>query len=289
MIHFKIGITFSGQYRAKYIEPICNQLTKMGYGIDDIFYDKWHDFLINGVNGDKRLRQIYKECCDCIVVLLSPDYKERNWTGNIEWRSIKELINTGKDDKICLLSIDSADIGDIDGLYQYQAIAKSIDNLSIKEIAEFIDKRYRLAMDGGNTYTDFGNKAINRYVKPEFVRSNYRGVDIRPEWIDYLKDLLEKLEKYIRYYGKFTPHYEDEQEWHVTRCSKNGMLIMFREDIESDKNPARSQWAVFDDYNPAFPNDCICVFSLVFYENKKVVKLECYVPGDWDDRIFSWT
>ena len=60
--------------------------------------------------GDEILKEIYRHHCALVVVLLSPDYKERNWPGNIEWRSVKELINEGKDDKICLLGIDSVDI-----------------------------------------------------------------------------------------------------------------------------------------------------------------------------------
>ena len=111
--HFKIGITFSGKYRKQFVEPFCDELLKLGYNKDDIFYDAWHDVLINGIHGDSILRQIYFKNCDCVVVLLSPDYKEKNWTGHIEWSAVKELINTGKDDKICLLRVDSADIGSI--------------------------------------------------------------------------------------------------------------------------------------------------------------------------------
>ena len=145
--HFKIGITFSGKYRQQYIEPFCDELLHLGYTHDDIFYDSWHDALINGIHGDDILRQIYFKNCDFVVVLLSPDYKEKNWTGNIEWQAIKELINTGNDDKICLLRVDSADIGRIDGLYQNQAIAKSIDDMSPPEIATFIDCRYKMLFD----------------------------------------------------------------------------------------------------------------------------------------------
>jgi len=142
--HFKIGITFSGKYRKQFIEPFCNELLNMGYTREDIFYDSWHDALINGVHGDSVLRQIYSENCDCVVVLLSPDYKEKNWTGHIEWSAVKELINTGDDDKICLLRVDSADIGKIDGLYKNQTIAKTIDDMSAREIAAFIDCKYRM-------------------------------------------------------------------------------------------------------------------------------------------------
>lgn len=142
--YFKIGITFSGKYRKQYVEPFCNELLKLGYNKDDIFYDLWHDVLINGVHGDSVLRQIYFKNCDCVVVLLSPDYKEKNWTGHIEWSAVKELINMGYDDKICLLRVDSVDIGKIDGLYQNQAIAKTIDDMSPVEIATFIHQKYNM-------------------------------------------------------------------------------------------------------------------------------------------------
>lgn len=142
--HFKIGITFSGKYRKQFVEPFCDELLKLGYNKDDIFYDAWHDVLINGIHGDSILRQIYFKNCDCVVVLLSPDYKEKNWTGHIEWSAVKELINTGNDDKICLLRVDSADIGSIDGLYKNQTIAKAIDDMSAPEIAAFIHQKYNM-------------------------------------------------------------------------------------------------------------------------------------------------
>lgn len=286
MIHFKIGITFSGKYRKRYIEPICNELLKLGYSRDDIFYDEWHEVLINGVNGDEQLCRIYNDCCDSIVVLLSPDYKEKHWTGNVEWRSVKELINTGKDGKICLLAIDSVNVDDIDGLYRNQTIAKYIDGLPIREIAEFIDQKYKLITGGLDTYTGSAKKTISQYKKPGLIQQNFLGVDIRPEWVNYLKELTDKLSKYLQYYGHMQPHYKDGYEWNVTRCSKNGILIMLREDIESEKSHARSQLCVYDDYNAAFPDECNLVFSLVVHKN--TIKLEYYVPGDWDEKIFSW-
>lgn len=100
--------------------------------------------LINGVHGDSILRQIYFKNCDCVVVLLSPDYKKKNWTGHIEWSAVKELINTGYDNKICLLRVDSVDIGKIDGLYKNQTIAKTIDGMSAVEIADFVHKKYKM-------------------------------------------------------------------------------------------------------------------------------------------------
>lgn len=138
--HFKIGVTFSGKYRNEYIEPMCEQLLKLGYSKDDIFYDYWHEELINGPEGDIKLSDIYLNRCECIVVLISPDYSEKNWTGNIEWPAVLELINEGRGDQICLLKVGNASIR---GLQKYRAITKSIDKMSPLDVAEFVDKKYK--------------------------------------------------------------------------------------------------------------------------------------------------
>ena len=75
---------------------------------------------------------------------MSPNYQEKKWTNNIEWPAIRELINTGRDDKICLLRVDKAEINKIDGLWATQAIVKDIDNLSPDEIATFIYNKWNL-------------------------------------------------------------------------------------------------------------------------------------------------
>lgn len=140
---FKIGVTFCGEYREDYVLPFCEALLEYDdFSKDNIFYDEWHDYLINGVHGDKTLRKIYNEKCDLVVVLLSPNYSSKPWTGNIEWPSILDLINQGDDDKICLLRIKNTAIDSVSGLFKNQAIAKSIDNLTPKQIAEFIYKKW---------------------------------------------------------------------------------------------------------------------------------------------------
>lgn len=141
---YRIGITFTGTYRDKYVEPFAKELLHLGFSEDDIFYDSWHDDVINGPRGGDVLRDIYHNQCACVVVLLSPDYKEKNWTYGIEWRAVLELINTGEAKRICLLGVDSVDIGQIDGLYKFQTIVKNIDNMNPREIACFIAKKYSM-------------------------------------------------------------------------------------------------------------------------------------------------
>lgn len=140
--NFKIGVTFSGTYRDKYVEPMCQALLKYGFTKEEIFYDSWHAALINGVSSDNLLRKIYNEHCECIVVFLSPSYIEKSWTSRIEWPAIKELIHQNQGEKICLLSVDSPKIDELGGLYTNQSIYKEIDNMTPIEIASFVFERY---------------------------------------------------------------------------------------------------------------------------------------------------
>lgn len=141
-IRFKIGISFSGKYREHYVEPVCDALLRLGYQKNEIFYDFWHESYLNGLHGDDKLQHVYNKQCDCVVVLLSPDYQGKNWTGHTEWPAIKENIRTGDDEKICLLGVDKVEIDKIDGLYINQAIVKFIDGMKPKDVADFINKKY---------------------------------------------------------------------------------------------------------------------------------------------------
>ena len=142
---FKIGVTFCGEYREKYVQPFCEALLKYDdFSKKSIFYDGWHEHLINGPEGDKILRKIYYQKCKLVVVLLSPNYSEKKWTNYIEWPAIRELINSGKANKICLLRVDKAELNKIDGLWATQAIVKDIDDLTPDEVATFIYNKWKL-------------------------------------------------------------------------------------------------------------------------------------------------
>ena len=140
---FKLGVTFTGTHRSR-VSSIVDALLNHGFSKDDIFYDDWHDALINGIDADIKLQNIYAYHCDCVVVFLAKDYNTRTWTRGVEWRAIRILINTIKGKRICLLNVDSVDINEIEGLSYSTDIAKKIESLSAEEVAEFIRKRYDL-------------------------------------------------------------------------------------------------------------------------------------------------
>lgn len=147
---FKIAVSFSGKYRDTKVLPLCKALVgKDLYGESladkDIFYDLWNPVKVNGCGGDSRLQKIYRDQSDLIVVLLSPDYKDKEWTNNVEWPTIRGLKNRGQGHRICLLGVDITkdDIDEIDGLNSGTDIFEPIDDKSPEDVAQFILDVYR--------------------------------------------------------------------------------------------------------------------------------------------------
>ena len=138
--HFEIGFSYSGTIERDFVQPACSALLKLGYSKEDIFFAPWHDTLANGADANKRLRRIYHDCCDIVVVFLSKDYSERALPGSVEWSAIMNRILTGDSASICLLKVGDFDLERV-GLYQTQAITKQIQGLDSNEVAKFIHER----------------------------------------------------------------------------------------------------------------------------------------------------
>lgn len=139
---YKIGISFSSNYQAQYVQPFAEALLDLGFYKEDVFYYPWHEARVNGPEGNKTLQDIYHNRCKLIVVLLSPDYSKKVWAGHIEWPAVLDVIIHGDADKICLLQVGDVDVSKIVGLYDSQAIKKHIDNLSPKDVALFVAEKY---------------------------------------------------------------------------------------------------------------------------------------------------
>lgn len=271
--NFKIGITFSGRYREDYVEPFCNALLDLGYCKNEIFYDKWHEHIINGINGDEALSQIYYQHCELIVVLLSPDYKRKPWCGNVEWRAVKELINTGNDEKICLLRVDSANIGAINGLYQTQSVAKSIDEMLPRDVAKFIDKMYKQILSPASS---------GIYKRPPFIPHTLEGVLIKEEWKKYISNMVEKVAYFAQWFGSVEEVMVGSQPGCRAYYYRGEILIRFIFTLDTEV----AQIKIWDGCRNGTEQSGACVFDV---DNRKgYMLLHEFIPGDWDNRIFSW-
>ncbi len=138
---FKIAFAFPVEYRERIVRPACEALLKLGFAKDDIFFDEWHPALFAGEKVDSVFRRIYHDESACVVVLLSPNYQDKLWNDNMEWPTVRALINDGTQQKVCFLRVD-VDVPYIEGLCASHDVARSVDTMKPAEIAEYISNWY---------------------------------------------------------------------------------------------------------------------------------------------------
>lgn len=141
---FKIGISYAGENKEKYVELIYEQLLQKGYKKEEIFVDFWHSNRFNGTNGEDLLIEIYREKCECVVALLSKEYANKMWTRK-EWPTILELSRKSCGQRVCLLKVGKFNIADIWGL-DSKTVVEPIDNKTIDWTANFVDEAYQRAV-----------------------------------------------------------------------------------------------------------------------------------------------
>lgn len=133
--HFKVAVSFPGEKR-DYVEETVNELAKI-IGSKNIFYDKWYDTQLARTGIDVILQNIYNKSTDLVVVFLCKAYNEKDWCG-IEWRAIKDLINTKKGEKIMLLTFDYEKV---DGLFTSTDGMLDLRKRTEKQVAADINER----------------------------------------------------------------------------------------------------------------------------------------------------
>jgi len=96
---FRIAFSFAGEKRdfvAKVAEILADRFSK-----DEILYDKFHEAEFARRDLGIYLPDLYHNEADLIVVVVSPDYDPKQWTG-LEWTAIHDLLSKRKDDEVML-------------------------------------------------------------------------------------------------------------------------------------------------------------------------------------------
>lgn len=132
---FKIALSYPSEYRST-VEKIANGL-KDNFGQNSIFYDQWYEGELSRLNLDDHLQNIFEKQSKLIVVFLCPEYEKKEWCG-LEWRAIKDLIKSRKDDAIMPIKLEDVKIR---GLFSYDGYL-DIKNKDPKEVVKLIIKRY---------------------------------------------------------------------------------------------------------------------------------------------------
>ena len=134
---FRIAFSFPGEHRSL-VDEIANGAANV-FSKNCILYDWFHRAEFARPNLDIHLQNLYKNESELIVVFICATYNRKKWCG-IEWRAIRELLNSKEaDDRI--LFIKCAE-GNVDGVFN--SIDGYIDatHIPVQDIIQDIVSRY---------------------------------------------------------------------------------------------------------------------------------------------------
>lgn len=158
---FRIAFSFAGEKR-DFVKQVADLLAKR-FGRDRILYDKYHEAEFARNDLGIYLPNLYNRECDLVVVVVCPDYDEKEWTG-LEWLAIHDLLQQRKRDEVVLSRFDHARVN---GLFRGAGFIE-LDHKTPEEFVTLILER--LALNEG--------QSKDRYTKPAAVTASVPKTDI---------------------------------------------------------------------------------------------------------------
>lgn len=130
---FKVALSYPCAHRPV-VEQVAVALAGR-YGKPRVFFDRWHEELVAGVDADLALQKLYEEQCELMVLFLCQDTNERNWPRH-EYRIARSMMNKGRKN-VLFVTLDGAHV---EGML---AIDIVVDGraLDASQLAELIIKR----------------------------------------------------------------------------------------------------------------------------------------------------
>lgn len=102
---FRVAFSFAGERRA-FVADVAAILAG-SFGEPAILYDKYHEAEFARRDLGIYLPDLYHDQSDLVVVVVCPDYDEKEWTG-LEWVAIHDLLKQRKDGEVMLSRFDHA-------------------------------------------------------------------------------------------------------------------------------------------------------------------------------------
>lgn len=102
-------------------------------GTDEIFYDHDYQAQLARPNVDIVLQDIYRKRSALVVVFLCKEYAQKQWCG-LEWRAIRDIIKTRKDDQIMFVRFDDEPV---DGVFSIDGYIDA-RTYGPENVAEFV-------------------------------------------------------------------------------------------------------------------------------------------------------
>lgn len=134
---FRIGFSFAGEKR-DFVAKVAAILAG-SFGEDKILYDKYHEAEFARRDLGIYLPELYHRDSDILVVVVCPEYDEKEWTG-LEWTAIHDLLKKRKDNEVMLCRFEHAEVT---GLYSTAGFVE-LDDKTSEQTATLILQRLAL-------------------------------------------------------------------------------------------------------------------------------------------------
>lgn len=158
---FRIAFSFAGEKR-EFVKQAADLLAKQ-FGPEKILYDKYHEAEFARSNLGIYLPNLYNLESDLVVVVVCPNYDEKEWTG-LEWLAIHDLLQQRLHDEVQLCRFAHAQVK---GLFRGAGFIE----LDHKTPADFVTLILeRLALNEGHPK--------DHYTKPAVVVASVPNTDI---------------------------------------------------------------------------------------------------------------
>lgn len=182
---FRVAFSFAGEKRS-FVSAVAEILADI-FGQEKILYDKYHKAEFARRDLGIYLPNLYNKESDLIVVIVSPDYDEREWTG-LEWIAIHDLLKKRRDKEVILCRFELAEV---DGIFS-NAGHIDLDDETPEGFAHLILER--LAINEGLPRDHYFKPAASGHLpkgdwRIPLATSFFTGQE------KYLEDIGEKLAK----------------------------------------------------------------------------------------------
>ncbi|MFM9951936.1 MAG: NB-ARC domain-containing protein [Saprospiraceae bacterium] len=220
---FRVAFSFSSE-KWLYVSQVANILAKR-FGKTAILYDKFHEAEFARWNLGIYLPELYHKETDLIVVVISPDYDVKQWTG-LEWTAIYDLLKNGMNDKIMLCRFNSSTLP---GLYSTAGFIEC-DTKTPHQLARIILDR--IAINENNLKSNNGvqvDPQISLEVeafKKEFLKEKVVQIPERREGMTVHTKVPHALTLFPLDPEVFFGREEDIQYIHKQLFTPNGNLLL---------------------------------------------------------------
>ena len=148
---FRIAFSFAGEKR-DFVKQAADRLAER-FGQEKILYDKYHEAEFARNDLGIYLPNLYNRECDLVIVVICPDYDEKEWTG-LEWLAIHDLLQQRRREEVVLSRFEHAHV---DGLFRGAGFIE-LDHKTPDEFAALILER--LAISEGLPKDHYARPAV---------------------------------------------------------------------------------------------------------------------------------